>query len=85
MEQPKVNKADLADVVASAVALYLERQGVAVQYTEVEADAPLVEQLMDDRDGCPLCGDAGCVCPGCDAGICLCDDDCMCTECLSAD
>jgi len=31
MEQPKVNKADLADVVASAVALYLERQGVAVQ------------------------------------------------------
>jgi hypothetical protein len=88
MEQPKVNKADLADVVASAVALYLERQGVAVQYTEETSPyegAPLVEQLIDDRDGCPLCGDAGCVCPGCDAGICLCDDDCMCTECLSAD
>jgi hypothetical protein len=88
MEQPKVNKADLADVVASAVALYLERQGVAVQYTEATSPyegAPLVEQIIDDRDGCPLCGDAGCVCPGCDAGICLCDDDCMCTECLSAD
>ena len=75
-------------MVASAVALYLERQGVAVQYTEAISPyegAPLVEQIIDDRDGCPLCGDAGCVCPGCDAGICLCDDDCMCTECLSAD
>ena len=45
----------------------------------------MVEQLIDDRDGCPLCGPLGCVCPGCDAGICLCDDDCMCNECLSAD
>jgi starvation-inducible DNA-binding protein len=48
-------------------------------------DTPVVEQLMDDADGCPLCGPAGCVCPGCDAGVCLCDDDCPCTQCLSAD
>lgn len=88
MEQPKVNKADLVNAVADAVVLYLEAQGVTVEDTEATSPyegAPLVEQLMDDRDGCPLCGPLGCVCPGCDAGICLCDDDCMCTECLSAD
>ena len=88
MEQPKVNKADLVNAVADAVVLYLEAQGVTVKDTEATLPyegAPLVEQLIDDRDGCPLCGPLGCVCPGCDAGICLCDDDCMCTECLSAD
>ena len=88
MEQPKVNKADLVNAVADAVVLYLEAQGVTVEDTEATLPyegAPLVEQLIDDRDGCPLCGPLGCVCPGCDAGICLCDDDCMCNECLSAD
>jgi starvation-inducible DNA-binding protein len=48
-------------------------------------DIPVVEQLMDDADGCPLCGAAGCVCPGIDEGYCLCDSDCMCTQCLSAE
>jgi len=47
-------------------------------------DTPVVEQLMDDADGCPLCGVAGCVCPGCDGGQCLCDSGCVCTQCLSA-
>ena len=44
-------------------------------------DSPVVEQLMDDLDGCPLCGPSGCVCPGCDGGVCLCDDDCPCPHC----
>jgi starvation-inducible DNA-binding protein len=48
-------------------------------------DMPVVEQLMDDADGCPLCGPAGCVCPGVDEGYCLCDSDCVCTQCLSAE
>jgi len=48
-------------------------------------DTPVVEQLMDDADGCPLCGPAGCVCPGCDGGTCLCDSGCVCNQCLSAD
>jgi len=47
--------------------------------------SPVVEQLMNDADGCPLCGPAGCVCPGVDEGYCLCDSDCVCTQCLSAD
>ena len=92
MEQPKINKTDLVNVLAStlgdAVIVYLEAQGVVVENTEVDSPyegAPIVEQLMDDRDGCPLCGPAGCVCPGCDKGACLCDDDCVCTQCLSAD
>jgi starvation-inducible DNA-binding protein len=42
---------------------------------------PVVEQLMDDLDGCPLCGPAGCVCPGCDGGVCLCDEGCPCHNC----
>lgn len=87
MEHQKPNKADLVNALASALAdavvVYLD--GQEQQVTLPYEDAPIVEQLIDDRDGCPLCGDAGCVCPGCDAGICLCDDDCMCTECLSAD
>ena len=44
-------------------------------------DVPVVEQLMNDHDGCPLCGPVGCVCPGCDAGYCLCDEDCPCPQC----
>jgi starvation-inducible DNA-binding protein len=48
-------------------------------------DTPVVEQLMDDADGCPLCGASGCVCPGCDGGTCLCDSGCVCTQCLSAE
>jgi hypothetical protein len=48
-------------------------------------DIPVVEQLMDDADGCPLCGVSGCVCPGCDGGTCLCDSGCICNQCLSAD
>jgi len=48
-------------------------------------DIPVVEQLMDDADGCPLCGVSGCVCPGCDGGTCLCDSGCVCNQCLSAD
>jgi starvation-inducible DNA-binding protein len=41
----------------------------------------VVEQLMNDHDGCPLCGPAGCVCPGCDGGVCLCDEGCPCHNC----
>jgi hypothetical protein len=88
MEHPKPNKADLVNALASALAdavvVYLDAQEEQ-QITLPYEDAPIVEQLIDDRDGCPLCGNAGCVCPGCDSGVCLCDDDCMCTECLSAD
>ena len=42
---------------------------------------PVVEQLMNDHDGCPLCGPSGCVCPGCDGGVCLCDEGCACHQC----
>ena len=48
-------------------------------------DTPVVEQLMDDADGCPLCGPSGCACPGSDGGTCLCDSGCVCTQCLSAE
>jgi starvation-inducible DNA-binding protein len=41
----------------------------------------IVEQIMGDLDGCPLCGPAGCVCPGCDGGVCLCDEGCACHNC----
>jgi hypothetical protein len=41
----------------------------------------VVEQLMNDHDGCSLCGPAGCVCPGCDGGVCLCDEGCPCHNC----
>lgn len=89
MEHQKPNKADLVNALASALAdavvVYLDGQDAIAEVTLPYEDAPMVEQLIDDRDGCPLCGPLGCVCPGCDAGICLCDDDCMCTECLSAD
>lgn len=44
-------------------------------------DVPVVEQLMNDHDGCPLCGPVGCVCPGCDNGYCLCGEDCPCPQC----
>ena len=47
-----------------------------------EEDTPVVEQLMGDENGCPLCGPGiGCVCPGCEGGHCLCDDNCPCPEC----
>lgn len=47
-----------------------------------EDDIPVVEQLMDDHNGCPLCGPGiGCVCPGCEGGYCLCDDSCSCHMC----
>lgn len=42
---------------------------------------PVVEQLMNDHNGCPLCGPTGCVCPGCDGGHCLCDENCPCPQC----
>ena len=44
-------------------------------------DVPVVEQLMNDHDGCVLCGSVGCVCPGHDGGYCLCDEDCPCPQC----
>lgn len=44
-------------------------------------DTSVVEQLMNDHDGCPLCGPAGCVCPGCTGGYCLCEDNCACPQC----
>jgi len=44
-------------------------------------DTPVVEQLMDDHNGCPLCGAGNCVCPGCEGGICLCDENCPCPMC----
>jgi starvation-inducible DNA-binding protein len=56
----------------------------AIDLTEEvqESQMPtIVEQLMDDLDGCPLCGPSGCVCPGCDGGVCLCDEDCPCPQC----
>ena len=56
----------------------------AVQPIEADMpykDMPVVEQLMDDNNGCPLCGPVGCVCPGCDNGYCLCGEDCPCPQC----
>lgn len=50
----------------------------------LEADdriVPAVEQLMDDKNGCPLCASNDCVCPGCEGGMCLCDEDCPCPQC----
>lgn len=44
-------------------------------------DTPVIEQLMDDGSGCPLCGPGNCVCPGCEGGICLCEEDCPCHMC----
>lgn len=44
-------------------------------------DAPVVEQLMNDHDGCALCGPSGCMCPGCEGGACLCEDNCACHQC----
>jgi len=56
----------------------------AVQPIEADMpykDMPVVEQLMNDHDGCALCGPVGCVCPGCDNGYCLCGEDCACPQC----
>ena len=44
-------------------------------------EVPVVEQLMDDHNGCPLCGFGDCVCPGCQGGMCLCDEGCSCHMC----
>ena len=44
-------------------------------------EVPVVEQLMDDNNGCPLCGTGNCVCPGCEGGVCLCDENCPCPMC----
>jgi hypothetical protein len=88
MEQPKANKADLVNALASALAdavvVYLDAQDVAVEDTYKDSpydNAPMVEQLMDDDSGCPLCGPAGCVCPACEGGYCLCMEDCACAYC----
>jgi starvation-inducible DNA-binding protein len=54
----------------------------AVQPLEADdSDVSVVEQLMNDKDGCPLCGSSGCVCPGCEGGMCLCDENCPCPQC----
>ena len=45
------------------------------------SNTPVVEQLMNDHDGCALCGPVGCVCPGCEGGYCLCEEDCACHMC----
>jgi hypothetical protein len=88
MEQPKANKADLVNALASALAdavvVYLDAQDVAAEdtYKDLPYDnAPMVEQLMDDGNGCPLCGPDGCVCPACEGGYCLCMEDCACAYC----
>jgi hypothetical protein len=88
MEQPKANKADLVNALASALAdavvVYLDAQDVASEDTYKDSpydNAPMVEQLMDDDSGCPLCGPAGCVCPACEGGYCLCMEDCACAYC----
>jgi starvation-inducible DNA-binding protein len=48
---------------------------------DTEEVTPMVEQLMDDADNCPLCGYGECVCPGSDGGVCLCMDSCSCPHC----
>jgi hypothetical protein len=56
----------------------------AVQPIEADMpykDMPVVEQLMKDADGCPLCGYGECMCPSSDGGVCLCDEDCPCHHC----
>ena len=65
-------------------------ESIVIEPVQVEADMPykdmpIIEQLMDDADGCPLCGPSGCACPGSDGGTCLCDSGCVCTQCLSAE
>jgi starvation-inducible DNA-binding protein len=47
----------------------------------LDAGMPVVEQLMDDNSGCPLCGPTGCVCPASEGGYCLCMEDCPCPHC----
>jgi starvation-inducible DNA-binding protein len=42
---------------------------------------PVVEQLMDDANGCPLCGYGECGCPASDGGACLCGEECPCHHC----
>ena len=48
---------------------------------DTEEVTPMVEQLMNDADGCPICGYGECVCPGSDGGICLCSEVCACPHC----
>jgi starvation-inducible DNA-binding protein len=52
---------------------------VSVDMTDVVV--PVVEQIMSDADGCPLCGYGECMCPSSDGGVCLCDEDCACHNC----
>jgi hypothetical protein len=54
-------------------------QPISVDMTDVVV--PVVEQLMGDADGCPLCGYGECMCPSSDGGVCLCDEDCACHNC----
>ena len=48
---------------------------------DTEEVTPMVEQLMDDADGCPICGYGECTCPGSDGGACLCSEICPCPHC----
>jgi hypothetical protein len=59
------------------------KKSEAVQLIEA-GDTPVVEQLIGDKSGCPLCGPVGCVCPGIEGGYCLCDEPCPCPQCLHA-
>ena len=54
----------------------------AVQLLEAGTVVPAVEQLMNDHNGCPLCGPTECVCPGSAGGYCLCGEGCSCVQCL---
>jgi starvation-inducible DNA-binding protein len=54
-------------------------QPISVDMTDVVV--PPVEQLMDDANGCALCGYGECMCPSSDGGVCLCDEDCPCHHC----
>jgi starvation-inducible DNA-binding protein len=48
---------------------------------DTEEVTPMVEQLMKDADGCPICGYGECTCPGSDGGACLCSEICPCPHC----
>jgi len=92
-----VNEQGVADFIAARIDMHKKwRWQLAAFLSPTEADmlgkseavelldagdTPVVEQLMNDNDGCPLCGPVGCVCPGCDNGYCLCGEDCACPQC----
>ena len=60
---------------------FLGSSEVVEKSYKTEQKAPVVEQMMDDKTGCPLCGPVGCVCPGIEGGYCLCDEPCPCPQC----